>query len=121
MRKVNANIINARSDQSITSDKIDTNQVVSISFLANFTNGDEAGTIKIQASNDPCPDQYQPATFTPTNWCDVPNATATITSGSSALITIAQCTYRWLRVVYTLSGGGAAGKVINVNYMGLSV
>lgn len=121
MKKVNSTILSAASNASQTSSKIDSNQFVSVSFLINFTSGDEAGTVKVQASNDPNPDQYQPDTFTPSNWCDVPSQSAAITAGASALLTIANSSYRWLRVVYTRSGGGAADKVINVNMMALSV
>lgn len=121
MRKVNVNIISAPSNASITSGKIDANQLVSVSFLANFTNGDEAGTVKIQGSNDMNVDQYQPGTDTPINWCDIPTQSAAITAGASALLTINQCCYRWLRVVYTRTSGGAANKVINVNMFALSV
>lgn len=121
MRKVNYVLLNAASNVNQTSGKIDTNQMVSISALANFTNGDEAGSVKWQASNDPCPDSIQPNTFTPTNWADVPNQSATITAGGSALLTITQCSYRWLRIVWTHTSGGAANKVVNVSIMGLSV
>src|SRR5579859_1322918 len=101
MRKVNSTVLSAVDTASQNGSQIDSNQLISASFQVVFGDATAAGTLKIQASNDICNDQYQPATFTVTNWTDIPNATATIASGASALITIYQLSYRWLRAVYT--------------------
>lgn len=119
MRRVNNTVLSHRSDQSANGDQIDANQLVSASFQATFGNGDEAGTFKIQASNDLFTSDNP--SFVVTNWTDIPSATASISSGASSLITINQLSYRWIRAVYTRSGGGAAGKLTVVNIMALSV
>lgn len=119
MRPLNCNVLSAVDTGSATGGKIDSNQLVSASFAAVFGDATAAGTVKIQASNDICTDGYQPATFTPTNWIDIPSATATISSGGSALILLTNLSYRWMRVVYTRSGGGST--TINVNMFALSV
>lgn len=118
MRNVCCNLISAPDNVSQTSAAVDANQLISASFMAYFGDSTAAGTFKIQASNDPNV-QGQPTGFVPTNWVDIPSATTSIASGASALITIPQTSYRWMRVVYTRSGGGST--TINVNMNALSV
>lgn len=119
MRNVCVNVLSQNDTGSHTGSKIDANQLISASFHTYFGDASANGTVKIQASNDPCPYGNLALDFTPTNWVDIPNASATITLGSSALITIAQMSYRWLRVVYTRSSGGST--TINVDMDALSI
>lgn len=106
MRNVNKTVLSASDNQSTNGSTIDANQLVSASFQAYFADTQAAGTFKIQASNDIYQDRYQASLFTVVNWVDVPNQSANITSGGSALLTIAQSTYRWLRAVYTTTATG---------------
>ena len=99
--------------------QIEASQLYAASFQAFFGDDTAAGTLKVQASNDECFVFYQPGNFTVTNWSDIPDATATVASGASVLIPTLQLAYRWLRVVYTPSGGGST--TINVNMMALAV
>jgi len=117
MRNVNCTVLSASDSASHNSAAIDSNQLVSASFHAYFGDSGVGGTLKIQASNDEYNARYNypEGSFAPTNWVDVPNASATITSGSSALITIAQTCYRWMRVVFTYSSGGSSTIVVNMN------
>lgn len=120
MRRVNVNVLNHADNSSGNGNLIDSNQLISASFHAYFGDASANGTVKIQASNDPSPEGYSALQdFTPTNWVDIPNATATITSGGAAIITIAQTAYRWMRVVWTRSSGGST--TINVNMEALSI
>lgn len=124
MKPLNAIVLSGHDNASHNGDTVDANQLVSVSFLATFGSSDAAGTFKLQASNDLCTYGNLPAggnTFQPTNWVDIPSQTASIASGASALLTISNCTYRWLRAVYTRSGGGAANKNVVVTAYGLSV
>ncbi len=106
MRNVNCNILSAVDTSSQNGSQIDSNQLVSASFQAVFGDATAAGTLKIQASNDVAAIQYSsPTSFTVTNWVDIPNASAAITSGSSAVITIPNMCYRWIRAVYTRDSG----------------
>lgn len=103
---------------SVNSSKCDANQLVSASFHVIFSGSDAAGTLTIQASNDPTGEGNTAANFTPTNWVDIPSASCTPTVAGSFLITIAQLTYRWVRVVWTRTSG--TGTVtVNMNALGI--
>ncbi len=117
MRNVNCTILSDSDTTSHNGTAVDSNQLVSASFQAIFGDVGANGTVKIQASNDTYNARYNypEGTFAPTNWVDVPNATATITSGSSGLITIANMSYRWIRAVYTRSSGGSTTITVNMN------
>ncbi len=101
MRNVNYNVLSAADNVNTTGGKVDSNQLVSASFHAYFGDANAAGTFKLQASNDPSTVRNLPADFTPTNWVDIPNQSAVIVAGASALLTITASAYRWLRAVYT--------------------
>jgi len=119
MRNINCNILSADDDTSQTGSKVDSNQLVSASFSVVFGDGTANGTIKIQASNDPFNARYNAVNnFTPTNWVDIPSMSATITSGSPAIISIPNMAYRWVRAVWTRTSGGST--TINVNMDALS-
>lgn len=117
MHYLNVSCLSADDSVSQTSGPLDSNQWVSVSFHAYFGDATAAGTFKIQASNDENNNNYNTQAFQPTHWVDVPSQTASIASGASALLTISNCSYRWLRVVYTRSGGGST--TINVNLFAL--
>jgi hypothetical protein len=122
MRNVNNKIMSASNTGTQVSAPIDANQLISASFVATFTDGAAAGTLKLQCSNDPVSagagNVY--SAFTPTNWVDVPGSTATaaVSSGANAVIYLpANFCARHLRVSFTSSAG--AGTFI-VNMDGLS-
>lgn len=117
MHKVNVNVLSGAATGSITGAKIDSNQLMAASFQVVTGDVAVAGTVKIQASNDICNDQYQPDQFTPTNWSDIPSATSTVAAGVGPLITINQLSYRWMRVVFTRTGGTTT---INVNMFAIA-
>lgn len=119
MRYVNCNVLSGVDTSSQTGSKVDANQLVAASFAIRFGDAGANGTFKIQASNDPTPDGYLASTFTPTNWVDIPNQSASITSGASALLTISNMCYRWVRAVYTRSSGGSS--TVNVDMDALSI
>ena len=103
MRNINCNVLQGPDTATKTGIQIDSNQLLNPSFHVYFGDTSVAGTVKLQASNDICNDRYQAAAFTVTNWVDIPNQSATITSGASALLTLSEVNYRWLRVVFTSS------------------
>lgn len=115
MHYVNAPVLSAVDTASQNGVQIDSHQYKNVSFHAYFGDATAAGTLKVQASNDLCFDGYQANTaFTVTNWVDIPNASAAIASGAPALITLVNAPYRWLRVVYTRSGGGSTTITVNM-------
>ena len=110
MRETNFKLFTgAATTVQITSTAIDSGQFERASFQIFFSDSTPAGTFKIQASNDPCPYGNQYADFTPTNWVDIPNATATIVAGAAALILIPVCSFRSMRVILTSTNGSATG------------
>lgn len=118
MRTVNTTILSASDTASHNGSAVDTGQLVSASFTAVFGDVSAAGTVKIQASNDIDNINYISG-FSPTNWVDVPNAAATITSGSSAVITIGNMAYKWVRAVYTRASGGSTTVTVTMNGLGI--
>lgn len=114
-------LLTASDATSQTSTYIDSGQVISISFMAYFSDGAAGGTLKIQASNDPvvASNMIMIDGFAPTNWVDVPSATATVTAGVSVIIPIPQNCYRFLRAVYTSSSAGSGTITINTNTLTL--
>lgn len=108
MRNVNINVASALANANISGSQVDANQLVSASFHAYFSNSQGAGTFKLQASNDIAPARNMTAIdgFTVTNWVDIPNQSANITSGTSALLTLSVCTYRWIRPTWTSTATG---------------
>lgn len=116
MRNVNCTVLSAAATASANGVQIDTNQLVSISFHAVFGDAAGAGTIKLQASNDIATSRNMVAIdgFVVTNWVDIPNQSATIVAGAPALLTIGELPYRWMRVVFTRTGGTTTVRV-NMN------
>lgn len=106
MRKTNPTVLSAADNQTTSGAAIDTNQIFGASFHMYFGDTNAAGTLKIQASNDIDNAQYLQGTFTPSKWVDIPNQSASITSGSAALLTLSNMAYRWVRPVYTTTAAG---------------
>lgn len=117
MRSVNCAVLSAADDVTRTGGKVDSNQLYKASFQTIFGDTSAAGTIKIQMSNDTGAQNNLAVDFTPTNWSDIPSATATVTAGVVAPILIDLC-YRWIRVVFTQSNAGSTTVVCNMNAQG---
>lgn len=85
-------------DAAYTSAAIDTQCWVTFS-VQGTTTSTAAGTIKVQVSNDPMP--YSGATLV---WTDLASASVAVSAGSNGIIPKTDCSYRWIRLVYTKSG-----------------
>jgi hypothetical protein len=108
MRNAVITVINAGdSSGDITSAGQNVNQVVSASFVANYTDVASAGTLKVQASNWKIESGQQATGIQPpaASWADVPNASSTVASGVGPAIVIGNMCFQWIRLVYTRSGG----------------
>lgn len=118
MHYINKNCLTKADGATTNGSTLDSQLWVSASFQFYTGGTGDGGTFKLQASNDPynANNMAAPANFQPTNWTDIPNQTAAIASGASAILTIANCTYRWLRAVWTSSGGSEA---VNVQVMAI--
>lgn len=114
MRYLNTPILDAPDTATINGSQIDSDALVYASFQIVFGDATAAGALKIQASNDVCPQGHLPSSFVVTNWSDVPNATATATVGGVLLIPKLDLTYRWIRAVYTRASGGSTTIAVNM-------
>jgi len=104
-------VLSAADTVSQNGAAIPSDQLVTASFQAVFGDATAAGTVQVQASNDV---SNQAQNFVPTNWSNIPNASATIASGASALITINVLSYNYIRVIYTSVSGGSSTIVVTM-------
>lgn len=111
MRFESISILSGNSVAGIDGAAKDVNQVVNLSVHVVCSANTVIGAIKLQASNDsPTGGQFR-VSFTPTNWVDIPNASAAIAAGESELISLSNCAYSYLRAVWTPDGGGSTGTI----------
>lgn len=106
-----------------TSPKIDANQIYAVSVVTTFGDMGATGTCKLQGSNDIINATTIAASnivqdFTPVNWVDIPNTSATVTAGVCPAIEKFQLCYRWIRFVYTQGGSGSTTVTANINIQG---
>lgn len=120
MRNVSVSQLIGTADSSRNGPKIDANQLVNFTVQTIVTGGTTAaGTIKVQGSND-LPTNNDRASFEPTNWSDVPNATATLTAGVAPLIVCSNVACQYIRIVFTRSAG-AGSEFITIKTNGVGV
>lgn len=116
MKVVSTTILSA-NNATANSSALDTNQAVNLTFQGIFSDAAAAGSMKVQGSNDQPPQGRPSAAFTPTHWSDIPNATATVTSGAAPMIVLSNVACQYMRVVYTRSAG-AGTIIIKANAVG---
>lgn len=119
MRQESIVVLSAADDVTRTGGKYDASQLVNMSFQSYCSDTDAAGSVKIQASNDPVPSGALRNQFTPTHWVDIPNATATITAGSATFISLSNVAVGWIRVVFTQTTPGTGTIVVQMNAVGV--
>lgn len=121
MRNNNCQVLSGADTGSVNGSQVDANQIISASFQIVFGDASAAGTFLLQGSNDIAPARNMTAIdgFVVTNWTAIPSQTTSITGGASALLTIANSTYRWLRAVYTSASGGSTTVVVNMNALSM--
>lgn len=112
MRNQSSIILTGTADVSITGTALDTNQAINATFATIVAGGTTtAGTVKVQGSNQAAP-QGQRGTFVPTEWSDIPAATATVTAGVAPLIVLSNVACQYMRVVFTRTAGVVSETVI---------
>ncbi len=122
MRNVCATILSVSDVGSTNGAKVDANQLVSASFQVLISDASFAGSVKIQASNDPMTADSNRATFIPTHWSDIPNASITVTAGpvlSAQMIVIPNMCFSWIRAVVTETTPGIGVATVNMNALGI--
>lgn len=104
----------ADATASTNSAPIDANQLLALSVqVIQGLAGNATGSVKVQISNDDADDGV------PTNWTDVSGATVNLAGAAgSVLIPKMELSYRWIRIVYTRSGGGG---ILSIKIMCLSL
>ncbi len=118
MRNTQVKILSGVDSGNVTGAAFDVGQVVSASFTPVCGDATAAGTVKIQCSNDLVVNGNR-ATFVPTNWNDITNATSAITSGAGPAIVIGNMCFSYIRAVYTSSSGGSTTIVVNMNVLSM--
>lgn len=93
---------------------IPTDQLSHCSVVATVTGATSpVGTVKIQASNDPCPPGFEPQ-FTPTNWVDVASASVAVSDNGTVQIGVTTIAHRFVRVQYTRTSGSGGTITANI-------
>lgn len=118
MRQAQVIILSAANTATVNGAAYDVNQAVSASFT--IVNGDVSavGTVKLQVSNDIVTNGNR-ATFIPTNWSDIPNATSALTAGVGAAIVVPNMCFSYIRAVYTRTSGGSTTIQVIMNYLSI--
>lgn len=114
MRNTDILLVNAATNATSNSAKVDANQLVAVSFVATFSDGATTGTIQIQCSNDVPPAGNQ-APFTPTTWVNVPGTTATAAVASGAAVVVyvpPNFVAKWYRISWTRTAGAGTYSVL---------
>jgi hypothetical protein len=117
MRNVPYTMINAVDTVTQTGAPVFAGQTVSASFTSVFGDATAAGTIQVQESNElPVGD---PSKYVPSNgsFSNIPNATATVTSGAAPAIVITTLCCQYVRVVFTYSSGGSSTILVNASFL----
>ena len=104
----------------VTSGKIDARQCFNLSMVMQSSSGSNAGTVKLQGSNDICAFGNVPSAFTPAaaSWVDIPSAallgSGVVASGATVTLLYRDTCYAWIRAVWTPSAGaGTITAIIN--------
>jgi hypothetical protein len=88
---------------NFNSDPLYMDKMVGGSIEAVITSSDAIGTFKIQTSNNNV------------DWVDYPSSSDSIASANKNIMwNIAEVYFRYMRVVYTRTGGGGAGTLCNI-------
>lgn len=113
MRVFNQQIAtNHALNASFNSDYVPLKSIFMYSIAALYTNS-VAGTIKLQASNDPETNDTQyniagnrPPSVAPINWVDITNSTFVLAGSGETMWNVRDVGYNYVRVVFTDTSGG---------------
>lgn len=88
-------------------------QIFGYSIQVVYT-GTPTGTFKLQASDDPIPQNAMPTTgvYSATNFTDVPNSSQAVSAAGNVMWNISDVMYNYVRVVYTDGSSGSSTAVI---------
>ncbi len=78
------------------------------------------GTFKLQGSLDPDESNIILKNNAPVNWTDITSSPQTVSgTPGSILYDVTECSYRWVRVVYTASSGSSTVTDAQFNVKGV--
>ncbi len=117
MRVLNLTAIAAGTSAAadVTAGPYQTGYLTQASVIATVASASSpVATVKLQGSNDPPPAENRANVFTPTNWVDVPDASASISANGTVGFQTPWA-FRWAQVVYdyTSGTGGTVTAVVN--------
>lgn len=101
---------------NVTSNPVNLISIYAYSVQVVWSSGSApVGTFKLQASDDPVD-----AGGTPTNYTDVTSSSTPISgTPGSVLFDVTECSYRWVRLVYTATSGSATITSAVMNLKGV--
>lgn len=112
-------LVNQSNASNFNSAAWNCNQVVSASFAIVNSDSNAAGTVKLQVSNEQPPGGQVAGVFVPTEWVDIPNATATVTAGVAPAIVIGNMCFQQVRAVWTNTTPGTGTMKVRVNFLSI--
>lgn len=119
MKRTNPIVLSGDATGNVTGTAIPASHLIQGSFQVITGDVAVAGTVRVQMSNDQDGSgDYDAGSFTPTNWSDIPSATSTVTAGVGSPILLTTMAYRWIRVLFTRTGGTTT---ITVNALLMSI
>lgn len=116
-----ASLVGTSMGTSFTSDPQNLFSVYAYSIQIAWSGGSApVGSFKLQGSNDPGNSNIILNNNAPTNWTDITSSPQAISgSPGSILYDVTECSYRWVRVVYTATSGSATVSDAQANVKGV--
>lgn len=111
----------ANLSTTFTTDAINLFSIYAFSIQVNWSSGAApSGTFNLQGSNDPGDAGSGQAVTKPTNFTNITNSSQAISgTPGSILFDVTECSYRWVRLVYTATSGSANVTNAQMNAKGV--
>ena len=107
-------------EDPITSEGISLISIYAYSIQGVWSGGTAMGTFTLEGSNDPGDNGSGQGVSQPVNWTLIDGSSKAISgSPGSILYDVTQCSYRWVRLVYTPSSGIGATLSCTINTKGV--
>lgn len=106
---------------SFNSDPVSLISVYAYSIQLTWASGSTpVGTFKLQGSLDSGDNGLGQGYVAPTHWTDITSSSQSISGTPGSIIyDVTECSYRWVRLVYTSTSGSATIGVANINVKGI--
>lgn len=118
MRQGSINLVtNGDMSSTVTSTGINLISIYAYSIQITWTGGSApVGSFTLQGSNDPGDTGSGQAVSQPTHWTTITGSSQSVSgTPGSMLYDVVECSYRWVRLVYTpVSGSATMNAITNV-------